>query len=397
MKENRYHALMGSELNLCTTIINGDRIGLLSYQAIAMAGLTESDIKPQIILDLDQIFVLNYTKIPENTQEQNDYIEQQLKQSPLAPDELTFLALRSLYSLAWDKLETQENAIFALKAESALNYIIKEVSTIIAGDLTFQDYPLPSWVRISFLRAMSKIPSKAIENSKLKSVTCFPTKKVTFNAFSIILNESAIVGFNYALEPILKILNRFFFHFYSTQHLSGPIRIERAWCEILPVVRYFSGNSSTKELMSGCIIKGTENAIKIKNAVSDQIDFIMMHELGHIYHNHHRWFSKSDSSTNEVEKRHHFEFEADEFSIEIFKSWLMESLESKEEVDCKINEYSLFVESIELLFIYMSFIENAKHILRKKKTKISPHHHLTIHIHHQKKGCLTYVEVLASK
>jgi len=357
---------MGTDNLLCKPIIDGERLNLISLQAMYMAGLKETNLIPKMIMDLEQIQVLDYTQIPEIEQEQVDYISEKLRLSPFAPDDLAFLSLRSLYCYSWDNLTYQEDAILALKVESALNYILKRVSVEIARDLIYQDSLLPYWVRLSYLRVMSKIPKEVIDRSNLKSVTCFPNKKKSFNAFSIMLQNTSVVGFNYALEPILKILNRFLIHFYSTQHLSGGSRIARAWGEILPIVRYFNNDASASELMSGCILISQNDATTVHRIVADQIDFIMMHELGHLFHGHPRKLSQIVGTENEVEKRYALEIEADKFAHEIYKSWCYKDRDNPEELEIKLNEYAVLIEAVELLFIFMKFIDKSKLLINRK-------------------------------
>lgn len=362
---------MGTDNLLCKPIIDGERINLISFQAMYMAGLKEKDLLPKTIMDLEQIQVLDYTQIPEIEQEQVDYINQQLRVSPFAPEDLAFLALKSLYCYSWDNLTYQSDAILALKVEGALNHILKKISLEIAGDLIYQDSLLPYWVRLSYLRVMSKIPKEVIERSNLTSVACFPNKKKSFNAFSTMLQNSSVVGFNYALEPILKILNRFLIHFYSTQHLSGSSRIARAWGEIVPVVRYFNNDASASDLVSGCILISQDDATTVHRLVADQIDFIMMHELGHLFHSHPRKLSQIVGVEDELEKRHELEVEADKFAHEIYKSWCYEVRDEPEKLKTNLNEYAALIEAVELLFIFMRFVDESKSLINEKIGKES--------------------------
>ncbi|MFM2651577.1 hypothetical protein AAFX23_14175 [Vibrio alginolyticus] len=212
---------------------------------------------------------------------------------------------------------------------------------------------------------------EVIERSNLTSVACFPNKKKSFNAFSTMLQNSSVVGFNYALEPILKILNRFLIHFYSTQHLSGSSRIARAWGEIVPVVRYFNNDASASDLVSGCILISQDDATTVHRLVADQIDFIMMHELGHLFHSHPRKLSQIVGVEDELEKRHELEVEADKFAHEIYKSWCYEVRDEPEKLKTNLNEYAALIEAVELLFIFMRFVDESKSLINEKVGKES--------------------------
>ena len=358
---------MGSDNHLCLPIMEGEKIKILPYEAAYMAGIKEKDDFPKLVLDLEQIQVLDYTKLPLITEEQVTYIEEKLRHSPLVPEELSFLALRSLYSLAWEEITTQEKLLSALNLESALCFVLKKYSVDIAADLLYQDSLLPYWVRLSYLRIMSKIPETVINKSNLKNVTCFPVKRFSFNAYSTMLTTSSIIGFNYALEPILKILNRFFTHFYSSLHIAGPRRLERSWNEIAPIVRYFSIGAKAEELAPLSLIFSMEDAEQVHRMTADQVDFIMTHEMGHIFHGHPRLLADLKGQEDEFVQRHELEYEADRFAEKVFRNWYLDTPDDdKGEQKSKLNEYASFIESTQLLFVYMDFVEQSKVILNDR-------------------------------
>lgn len=360
---NKYLEFMGSDNALCLPVIDGKEISMIPAEAAYMAGVNNPENFPQLILDLEQIQVLDYTKIPLNTEDQISYIQNMLRDSPYEPEDLAFLALKSLYSFSWNKLETQNDFVLAMRVEAAFIHVIKKKAESIASELIYRDALLPYWVRLSYLRVMSKVPEPVIQRSSLKAVTCFPIKRKSFNAYSAMLKDSSIIGFNYALEPILKILNRFFIHYYTTQHLAGPNRYERAWNEISSVVRYFSGKAGATELIPCSLLLSIDDVKQVHSMTADQIDFIMMHEMGHIYHEHPKMILDIIGTDDEREKRQVFELEADNFSHRVYKSWFIESPEEKKDMTQKLNAYAGMLESVELLFIYTDFINRAKNLI----------------------------------
>jgi hypothetical protein len=79
-----------------------------------------------------------------------------------------------------------------------------------------------------------EIPADNIGRFGLDQAACALLKRAKFNATTFAFEHGPLIGFNYALKPILKHFNRFMFHYCSTQYLAGPVRLARAWQGIVP-------------------------------------------------------------------------------------------------------------------------------------------------------------------
>ena len=360
--DNIYIRLMGEENDLCSPVMDVELLQGLPMYAAHLTGLGEGTKIPKIILDLEQIQVLDYTSISTVSDDQIIVILDKLKRIPPSPDELAFLALKSLYTYtyAWCEVETQEELESAIETEQALNYLITKQAMELASDVMYQDAKLPYWIRLSQLRVMSKISQDIITSGKLDKVACYPIKSPFFNAKSTMFRDGTgpLIGFNYALEPILKMLNRIMVHFYSSQHLAGKIRIQRAWKEFLPIVKFFLGTASAYDLVPNAILFSVEDAQLAQNITADQVDFIMLHELGHILNGHPFQLDELKGSDGEIESRHKLELEADSFAHQVYTQWLC--LDDGKSLDFRLGEYSNLIEGSQLLFIYMNFLEFAK-------------------------------------
>jgi hypothetical protein len=358
--KNIYSQLMGEENALCVPLIEPDLLQGLPLYAANLAGLDEESKFPTIVLDLEQIQILDYTSVSNVSERQKTIINAKLKKIPSAPDELAFLALKSLYTYVWCEIKNKEEFEIAVKTESALNYVLSEQALKMAPELMYQDAKLPYWIRLSYLRVMSKVPESIICEGKLDTVACYPIKSLFFNAKSSTFKNdtSPIIGFNYALEPILKLLNRLFIHFYSSQHLAGKTRIERAWKELLPIVQYLNGTATAFELTPNSVLFSVEDAKLAQDISADQVDFIMLHELGHILYGHPFKLDELKRDGNEIEAMYELELEADGFFHQVYNKWLLQ--EGDKSLDSKLGEYANLIEGGQLLFIYMDFLEKAK-------------------------------------
>ncbi|MBV7297025.1 hypothetical protein [Enterovibrio paralichthyis] len=379
MRTNIFSNFLSTDNDLCKPLVPQEQLAKILYEASAVL---KYDVKPTFYLDLEQLMVVDYSELPLLTKSQKEYILEQLRKSPLDPDDLAFFSLRSLFGTCWQSPQSNDDINKAMAYEFSLIGAISRHSTELSGELIYQDACLPYWIRMSFLRILSRIPKETIDKYDLEKVACFPIKKTSFNATSIILDDGAVIGFNYALEPILKLVNRYFFHYYSTQEYAGERRLERAWSEILPVVLHFSKGLKAIKLTSFPLLFDEEIVKDVQAYTAEQIDFIMSHELGHIIHKHQLKFKDVKGKENEVLIRHLYEFQADIFASEILRSRMVNGLryllnpnrlkednEPQKYLNEAINEivgYCSQVESTRLLFIYLDFIERANDLLRVK-------------------------------
>ncbi|MBY8112061.1 hypothetical protein KW494_11935 [Vibrio fluvialis] len=379
MRTNIFSNFMSTDNDLCTPLISQEKIAQILVETSAML---KFDVKPILMLDLEQLMVVDYSELPLLTDCQKEYIGKHLRKSPLEPDDLAFFSLRSLFGTCWNPPESNDDLNKSAAFEFSLVATILRHSDELAGELIYQDSSLPYWVRMSFLRILSRIPKETIDKHSLEKVACFPIKKTSFNANSAVLNDGAVIGFNYALEPILKLTNRYFFHYYSTQEYAGEKRLERAWSEILPIVLHFSKGLKAVYLTAFPLLFDEEIVKDVQGYTAEQVDFIMSHELGHIIHNHPAKFRDIRGQENERLIKHQYEYQADVFASEILRSrmvndirYLLNTNRLKEDNDPdkylnaaknSIYEYAIGVESTRLLFIYLDFIEQANDLLRDK-------------------------------
>ena len=103
---NEYIDRMADDNDLCIPVINQKQIyDLLANVDAMIKAMGFSDYsKPKTILDLDQLQVLDYSKLPSLLPEQINYINQSLGKVKADPQDLIFFGLRSLVSLKLESL-----------------------------------------------------------------------------------------------------------------------------------------------------------------------------------------------------------------------------------------------------------------------------------------------------
>jgi hypothetical protein len=373
MQDNIFKNYFGSDNDLCLPLVKHEQITLILAEVARRVGLNKS---PKVVLDLEQLQVLDYRKLPLITKEQAEYINRVQSQDVIAPEELSYLALLSLFSFVWEEPNSEDDVVLAAAFELALKQVLVKHSLQIGQELDKKDALLPYWLRLSFLRVMSAVPERTIHEYGLEGINCIPIKLNTFNAKSIVLNGGSLIGFNYALEPILKVMNRYLMHFFTTQHLAGESRLKRAWNEIAPVVLHFSGGGVPASRISGySILFSIDVAKEVHWLTATQIDFILMHEIGHVIYDHAHRIREASYNANSL-LRHEFEYQADTFAQELLRSQLINTMRYElnpnrisggatandclEKSKNALFSYSSSIEAVRLLFVYMDFIEKAK-------------------------------------
>lgn len=111
----------------------------------------------------------------------------------------------------------------------------------------------------------------------------------------------------------------------------------------------------------------------------DQLDFIMMHELGHVVLDHPRRLkAERDSGFNIKIVRHEFEYAADAFALGLMRSKLVANTRIATEApdradDARVKrvtdglrDYQSSLGGVYLLFVYMDFIQRAGELLQTR-------------------------------
>jgi hypothetical protein len=152
---------------------------------------------------------------------------------------MMFLALRSLFQFTWPEPQSEDDIRFAAAYDFVLNQVLVDTALNLAGQFRVPDALLPYWGRLSFLRVMVELPSDNVARYGLDRMACTLVKRAKFNATTFVLENGPVIGMNYALEPILKHLNRYLLHYFCTREMAGPKRLSRAWEGIVPTVLHF--------------------------------------------------------------------------------------------------------------------------------------------------------------
>ena len=382
--ENLYTQYLVSDMAVCVPILPREHLTaiFLRIQQI-VENIEGKGQKPKVSFDLEHLQVADYTAFPPISKQQQDAIRGLLADQPIRTDEMAYLALRSLIGLAWDEPQSEDDVRRAAAYEKALEMALTEVSPYVGQALDQHDAPLPYWGRLGFLRVMTTIPDEQIEALHLQRVACVLLKNPAFNARSFQYEDHGLVGLNFALEPILKNLNRMLLHFFHTQHMAGPRRLERAWSNIVPTVAYFWALGAVAvnrlSLFTVCF---DESMMMYAHAITaSQVDFIIRHELGHLVLDHARRLRAVTSDTEAKNAlRHEFEFSADTFAqgglrsalycrLRVDLQWAQEST-SGEESDRKgleaLREHQSEVSGVRLLFTYMVAIDRLGQLLKRR-------------------------------
>lgn len=383
MTENPYERWPSTDNDLCFPVMDQQGLNaiLMETAARVFQGLGEGPA-PKVMLDLEQLQVVDYGAFEGVTDEQRQFIRKLHSAEPIQPEEMIFLALRSLFQFTWPKPQSEHDIRFAAAYDFALNQVLVDSALNLAGQFRAPDALLSYWGRLSFLRVMVGLPLDNVARYGLDRVACTLVKRAKFNATTFVLEGGPLIGMNYALEPILKHLNRYLLHYFCTQEMAGPKRLARAWEGIVPTVLHFwSDVAATKLTFPSTILYDEEMGILAHRLTADQLDFIVMHELGHVTLDHPlRLKAESAPGRNVMTIRYEFEFAADAFALGLMRSRLLKNIRSASHTssgagvdDTRINhvtaalhDYQRGLGATYLLFAYMDFIQRAGEFLRQR-------------------------------
>ncbi|RWF67351.1 hypothetical protein [Mesorhizobium sp.] len=382
MFNNPYSGWLKSDNDLCKSVIPSEEVqAILREVGLRVFQVAGPGPKPVVALDLEHLQVADYAAFEKLTSRQRQQIAMLHTGSPIRPEEMVFLALKSLFQFVWPEPTSEDDIRYACYYHSALNDILVNRALDLASAFSSPEALLPYWGRLAFLRVMVDLPPDNISRFGLEGVACTLVKRPKLNATTIAIEGGSLICMNYALEPILKHLNTFLLHFHSTKDWSGPDRLSRAWEGIVPTVLHFWADIAVTRITRNPIpIYEEATAYLAHQMTADQLSFIVMHELGHVALDHPQRLSKEQATGYDVTViRNEFEFAADAFALGLMRSRFIvrtrvaigaaveaEQLLVGPRVNSMLHVYQSQLGSVYLLFTYMDFVQRAGELLRHR-------------------------------
>jgi hypothetical protein len=381
MAENVFQRWMREDNDRCLPVVEGKHLESLMFGTMAyvIEKLGEGP-KPTLAFDMEHLQVVDYGAFERVSVAQRRCIQELHAAEPIRPEEMLFLGLQSLFMVSWPRPESVADIEYAAAYGFVLNQHLADVALNLAGTFSAPGALLPYWGRLSFLRVMSELPEEHVARYGLDKVACALVKRAKFNATTFALEDGPLIGVNYALEPIQKQLNKILLHYFSTKEMAGPKRLSRAWESILPIILHFwSDVEATRITRSTTTLYDEHTTALVHRLTVDQLDFIMMHELGHVALDHPRRLrAEKANGTNANTVRHEFEYAADGFALGLMRSKLVANTRIATEapdrgadervtrVTTGLRDYQSSLGGVYLLFVYMDFIQRAGELLQTR-------------------------------
>jgi hypothetical protein len=380
--DSYFGGLMASDMNRCRPIMPSKALAfVISQIKLTVPSEFQEGPSPELCMDLEQLQVADYSRFEGVTDQQRDTLAALHSQAPVQTEEMVFLALRSLFDLVWPEPGSNADVLRAAVWGTALNRVLRRCAFELRERFNATDALLPYWGRRAFLSAMDRIPEDVRSSFVLLApdkVTCALIKRSSFNATTIALDGEALVGLNWALEPILKNLNRVVLHYFHTQQAAGPQRVSRAWRALAPTVGFFWSDTPASALPDDTSAFFDERAARLaKILTDDQIEFVLSHELGHVALDHPRKVRAAQSGGQDVTSlRHEFEFDADQFAFLTLHARMRVAASAEgSSVEDYFASHTLpsgtfqpdtKLDATHLLFQYMDFVDRVGFLIRDR-------------------------------
>lgn len=357
---------ISTDWDLISFVISKDEIDdiVASAAALTIQGGESPLFMESTILDLESLCTLDYRQLPELTHIQMDLMEKRLSGETDSVVDMFFLELRCTFSLGWKVPESNDDIRAISYHNSTFNNLIYRKADFLASSFGSNRYKMPYWLRLSQLRIMSHIPNNLINNAQLDKIFFFPIHRRGLNATSCSINGQKYVTANFGLNGILHELNRFIYHFQSTEIYSLGNREKRALPEIVPVVLYFLTSCSPRYFFPQFLFG--QSGWKVKTLTDYQLDFIVLHEIAHHILEHPERASLIKDYAERQNKITKFEYEADTLANALMASAVMTERDDEPRNKNSVIVYADAIEAVELLFEHMNFIEQMEENIRSR-------------------------------
>jgi hypothetical protein len=126
MSENYYLRCMATDNDLCLPVISKEQIDEIFWSTATMVFqlFPAKGPMPQVALDLEHLQVVDYGAFHNVTDSQRAYIKQLHSHAPILPEEMVYLALRSMFGFTWQMPESEDEIRRAATHEGALNRVL---------------------------------------------------------------------------------------------------------------------------------------------------------------------------------------------------------------------------------------------------------------------------------
>lgn len=371
---------MAADLRLCRPLVSGSAIeATVAHAGDILASRGQGNgARPVVAVDLEQFQVVDYAAFEDVNDDQRSKLLALHGNGPIRSDEMIYLALRSLIEPVFEPPQSVEELRWAMDFEHELNVGLQHWANKLSSRFSDAEALLPYWGRRSYLSVMADFPIADLPRLQSDRVTCALIKHPQFNATTFSLGQSALIGVNWTLEPVLKNFNRFLLHYFHTQESAGPNRMSRAWRSIAPTVLFFWSDADVREIFSGSSLLFDIHVAKLVQSLTvDQIDFIVSHELGHVANDHGPRLQAARKRGTDVSRmRHEFEFAADAFAYGCRHAGEDEStLKHRQTLDDYLASIAtdhipadpgIRLDATWLLFTYMDFTDRCGQVLSQR-------------------------------
>ena len=374
-----YRELASSEMKDLRPFLTNQEIGFISYN-IKAALADYPHIKPSICLDLEQLQIADYPSLfPE--QEQQARILRRIQDSGLFDQrELNFLTLRSLVTLCWPQPTSNDELHAMADAETRVHAALTDLAEVIREQRPHQAIWLPYWARLAQLNLIRNLPPALQEKFGPAGMPCVLLRSRDVNAHAFRLGSKQVIVLDYALEPFLKSMNVFLHSYFHTRHQAGPMRISRAFAELVPRILFFKGQRPAYAFTPYSLLFDQHSLTAAKWCTDDQIKFLVLHEMGHAALAHPAKHEAmpgvvvDDSLAFEhIVREHMYEHEADAFALNWVRSAALNSLRyhlhpkrsadsgrlrsTMKAIQNDAHDYAAHYLNVRLLFEVLGFVE----------------------------------------
>lgn len=360
------YAKISTDWDIISLVISKEDIDDIVVRAAALTikGGESPLFMEATILDLESLCTLDYRQLPELTKDQVVLMEKRLSGETDSVIDMLFLELRCTITLGWKEPESNDDIRSISYHNSTFNNLLYRKANFLASNFGSNRYNMPYWLRLSQLRIMSHIPNKLINEAQIDKIFFFPIHRRGLNATSCSINGQKYVTANFGLNGILHELNRFIYHFQSTEIYSLENREKRALPEIIPVVLYFLTSCSPRYFYPQFLFG--KSCWKVKTFTDYQLDFIILHEISHHILEHPKRVSLIKDYVERQNKIKQFEYEADTLANVLMASSIITEGNDEPRNKHSVIVYADAIEAVELLFEHMNFIEEMEEIIRHR-------------------------------
>jgi len=323
------------------------------------------------VFDADQLQFLDYSSAACCNKEHLELVSKINEAYGFSALNVACQTLESATGFYWNWPRTESEMFTFKNGSRAIKMALQRSSDLLSEQFKSSGRILPYWGHGMYRDAVNSIAPTDV-NWSAPGFTLSKERSISAKCHSY--PHAHVITMGICVKPILDFINATIMSYWETRFISGPKRSQRLWIELFPAVLYLMNKieNLSHATPTAPVLLSEYSLLSSRSMTASQIQFVLMHELGHFQLDHIR---KRNSGDPKFANQFDMEFEADAFAARgvisevsnpVSTKYIIGSIAKSGRSEDTYPQGVSRGAAIHCLFLFLNFFEEAKRIVYRK-------------------------------